>query len=89
MRRLSHIQSQAERRRRSSAYPEPVVGPRWRCDVALLCTAALVILMVLAVWLFLHFDWSAMFGPSHLIDFIAPTARQAREAGWVNIAEGL
>lgn len=70
-------------RRRSSSYPVPDVGRVLPYGFAIFCSATLVVLVILAVWLVVRLDWTSV------IDFIAPTAKQAREAGWVTVSEGL
>lgn len=52
--------------------------------IGLLSLAMLLILITIAAWLVLTtIDWQAV------LDFIAPTAAQARDLGWTVIAEGL
>lgn len=83
MRRPLHTQSHGERRRCAPAhrqqreFGQPPV-------IVLVATAMLIVLVILAFWLL---TWRADWRP--VIDFIAPTAKLARETGWVGIAEGL
>lgn len=69
--------------RRPSPVPEPDFGRIWPVGFSIFCSAALIVLVILAVWLVIRFDWTPV------LDFIAPTAMQARETGWTAIAEGL
>lgn len=61
---------------------EPDDGIR---DINLLASLAVIFLVMAAVfaaWLLLRdIDWRAV------IDFVAPTAAQARDAGWVALSE--
>ncbi len=52
--------------------------------IGVLLTAMLVLVLIVALWLILSsVDWRPM------LDFISPTAAQARDTGWVEIMEGL
>lgn len=67
----------------TTRFPEPVDDDRLPVGFVGFLGGALLILLVLVAWLLARVDWL------WLLDFLAPTAAQARDLGWVNIVEGL
>lgn len=68
--------------RRSRKFPDPDFGRVLPIGFSVFCFSCLIVAVMLLVWLACRINWS------EVLDFIAPTADQARRIGWVALSEG-